>query len=267
MGRYFFLALLFCGLSVPHLAYAGAWTLPKGDGQLISTVVYSNAARAFDADRGAGAVVDFLKTEQSVYLEHGLTSRATVVASGALQDISYIARDGRQQYSGLGTSRIGLRYGLKPRGAWVLSVQPSVVIPAGGESVPDADLGRGGLGGELRMLAGRNIKVLGHDGFIDIQTAFDYRSGDAPEQVMIDGTLGADITPKLQILGQAFAQYTTSGQFGADQVLENDSVRLQGSIVWRYSETSSLQLGAFQTVIGRNTVRQQGVSLGVWQRF
>lgn len=267
MRHFLHVIILIAGSAIPNTAYAGAWTLPKGEGQLISNAVYSNAKRAFDSNRGAGAVVDFLKSEQSVYLEYGLTPRMTVVASGALQDISYIAREGRQQYSGLGTSRLGLRYGLKPRGAWVLSVQPSLVIPAGGESVPDADLGRGGLGGELRLLAGRNIKVGARDGFVDFQTAFDYRSGDAPEQVMIDATLGVEIISKLQVLGQAFAQYTTSGTFGADQVLENDSLRLQGSVVWRYSKKSSLQLGAFQTVLGRNTVRQQGVSLGVWQRF
>ena len=247
--------------------HAGAWSLPKGDGQIISTITYANARRAFDTDRKTGAVVDFLKTDQGVYLEYGLTGRATVVVSGALQDISYISREGPQQYSGLGTSRIGLRYGLKQTGRWVLAVQPSLVIPAGGETVPDADLGRGGLGGELRMLAGRNITIAKRPGFLDVQAAFDYRSGDGPEQASMDVTLGVDIAPKIQIIGQAFAQYTTQGSFGVDQVLENDSLKLQGSIVYKYGKRSALQFGAFSTVIGRNTVQQKGVSIGLWERF
>ena len=248
-------------------AHAGAWTLPKGEGQIISTITHSIARRAFDEGRKSGAVVDFIKTDQGLYIEYGILDRATVVVSGALQDISFISREGPQQFSGLGTSRIGLRYGLQKRGAWVLAMQPSLVIPAGGETVPDADLGQGGLGGELRVLAGRNLTIAKRPGFLDVQAAFDYRSGDAPEQASTDVTLGVDVTPKIQVLGQAFAQYTTQGSFGVDQVLENDSLKLQASIVYKYGKRSALQLGAFSTVIGRNTVQQKGVSIGLWQRF
>lgn len=250
-------------------AYAGAWTLPKGDAQLISTYTYSNAERAFDGDRNAGARVDFVKSEQSLYGEYGLSDKLTLVGSSAIQDISYIARDGPQSFSGFGISRLGLRYKLPDAGQWVRSVQGGLVVPAGGESVPDADLGQGGLGADLRLMAGRNLTVFGRPAFFDAQAYLDYRSGDAPQQLGMDFTIGVDIHPRWQLIGQSFAHYTTSGTFERDEVLENDGLRLQGSLVYRFGKDrkQALQLGVFDTIIGRNTVRQSGLSIGVWQAF
>lgn len=249
-------------------AHAGAWLLPQGEGQVISHFTYSASERAYDASRKVGARVDFKKSEQSVYVEYGLTRRVTVVASGAVQDISYIARDGRERYNGLAPARLGVRAALPSVSKrWILSVQPSLIIPSGGENVPDADLGRGGTGGELRVLAGRNLRVAGRPAFFDAQAAYEYRGSDAPQQASIDLTLGVDITRKVQLMGQVFSQYTTAGRFDADDVLENDSVKLQGSVVYKYGAKSAVQFGVFDTVTGRNTVRQSGVSVGLWQRF
>lgn len=250
-------------------AHAGAWTLPKGDAHLISTYNYANAKRAFDRDRNAGAQVDFVKSEQSLYGEYGLTDKVTLVGTSAIQDISYISRDGPQSFSGFGISRLALRYKLADAGPWVRSVQGGIVIPAGGESVPDADLGQGGLGADLRLMAGRNLTLLGRPAFLDAQSYLDYRSGDAPQQLGVDLTLGVDIHPRWQIIGQSFAQYTTAGTFERDEVLKNDSLRVQGSLVFRFGkdQRQALQVGAFDTVTGRNTVRQSGLSIGLWQTF
>ena len=274
-------------LSHGTVSHAGAWTLPKGEGQIISTVTRSKAANAFDANRKRGARVDFAKLDQAFYLEYGIKDNLTLVASSAVQDIQYISRDGPQAYSGLGTSRLGLRVKLPSTGAWTYAVQPSLVIPDGGETVPDADLGRGGYGGELRVLAGRNLKIFSKAAFLDLQSAIDYRTGEAPEQVSFDATLGIKAAGELQVIGQIFGQYTTQGQFGRDVVLENDSLKLQGSIVYPLGRVSkkrragddeiespkssitrrSLQFGAFQTVLGKNTVKQSGVFVGLWERF
>jgi len=282
----FILTLKLSIITHQAVAFAGAWTLPKGEGQIISTTTRSKAKNAFDVDRSQGARVDFAKLDQAVYIEYGVRENLTLVGSGALQDIRYISRDGLQSYSGLGTSRIGLRYKFTTQGTWVYSIQPSFVIPDGGETVPDADLGRGGYGAEIRVLAGRNLKFFEKPAFLDLQASLDYRTGAAPEQLSFDGTLGVKVMGDVQMIGQAFAQYTTRGQFGPDVVLENDSLKLQTSIVYplrraqkdkqagdddiqpkRSVTKRSLQFGVFQTVWGRSTVKQSGVFVGLWERF
>lgn len=270
MKRCLLATLLWLGLTLGWSApaCAGAWTLKAGEGQVISTLSFSTADQAFDARRKAADPVAFSKTEQSVFLEYGLSSRFTLVASGAVQDITYEARDGLERFSGLAPGRVGVRMSVpSPTKPWVMAVQPSLIIPSGGETVPDADLGQGGTGAELRVLAGRNLTFGGRSGFFDAQAAYEIRDGNEPRQTSLDLTLGVSVTPKLQVLAQGFAQHTTEGLFKTDRVLENDSVKIQGSLVYRYSQKSSVQIGAFTTPLGRNTVKQSGLSVGLWQRF
>jgi len=282
------------GLSASQICWAGAWTLPKGEGLIISGTSINQASLAYDSNSELTTPVDFDKIDSTFYLEYGLTDKITLVGNTALQDVSYTSSQGPQQYSGFATSKLGLRYGITSRSPWVFAVQPSLVIPAGGEAVPDGDLGFGGFGAEMRAVAGRPLNFGGRSGFLNAEAAYDIRSGGAPRQVTADLTIGVNLSGKTQLIGQGFYRHTNDSLFEGDVVLANESLKLQASIVFElpklilkkkkgdYDEAAasektirqnnperrtSLQLGVFQTVAGRNIVREQGVMMTLWNTF
>jgi hypothetical protein len=256
---------MFMGLA--EQAFAGAWTLDRGRTLLISGGIYNSADRAFDGNGQASQSVTFQKVEQRIYLEHGLGSGLTAVVQGALQEVDYTASQGEERFSGFASSKIGLRAGLKPRGNWVLAVQPSLVVPAGGEGIPDGDLGRGGYGIELRALAGRAWRAGNMPGFVDAQLAYERRLKDAPQQIFADLTLGIRPRKNLQIIGQGFYHRTGNFRNRLDPVLQNQSLKLQASLIYDFGPKTSLQIGAFRNVAGRNIVREQGGLLMLWARY
>lgn len=267
---------------------AGAWTQSKGEGLIISGTSFNQANLAFDNEGKLRTPVDFEKIDSTFFAEYGLTNNWTIVGSTALQDISYTSSQGPQRYSGFATSKLGLRYGLKSNSAWVFALQPSLVVPAGGEAVPDGDLGLGGFGAEMRILAGRAINFGTKPGFINAEAAYDARSGGAPRQITADLTLGVNLTEKLQLIGQGFYRHTNDSVFERDVVLANESLKLQGSLVFSLPQIrlfksklgddeaprvdaktgrTSLQIGVFQGVAGKNIVREQGAIITLWNTF
>lgn len=277
-----------CFIASAQLCAAGAWTQPKGDGLVISGTSYNQATLAYDSNGKLSTPVDFQKIDSTFYAEYGLSNRLTVVGNTALQDISYTSSQGPQLYRGLATSKLGVRYGVNSPSPWVLAIQPSLVIPAGGEAVPDGDLGLGGFGAEMRVLAGRPLKFGEKAGFVNMEAAYDARSGGAPRQITADVTMGLNLTEAIQLIGQGFYRHTNGALFERDVILPNESLKLQASIVIElpkirlFKSTSedreadppparsgqaSLQIGVFQGVAGRNIVREQGAMVTLWNTF
>ena len=233
--------------------------------------------------------VEFEKLDSTLYIEYGLTDILTLVGNTTLQDVSFTSSEGPQFFRGFATSKLGLRYGIKTNSRWKLAVQPSLVIPAGGEAVPDGDLGLGGFGGELRLLAGRPLMLGDRPGFVNAEAAYDLRSDGAPRQITADLTLGVKLFEHVQFISQGFYRHTNDALFESDAVLANESLKLQASLVVDLpklrlkkkpagddapeeanidpARRTSLQLGVFQTVAGRNIVREQGVLMTLWNKF
>ncbi len=259
-------ALALCA-SFAQNSQAGAWLQDKGHGLIISSISLNQAEQAYDSTGKLGAVVDFQKQDSAFYLEYGLSDKITLVGSSSLQDVSYIATKGPQHYQGFATSKLGLRYGIKTKSNWHLALQPSLIIPAGGEAIPDGDMGLGGFGGELRGLAGRAFSLGKTPGFFNVESAYDLRSDGAPRQVSTDITLGIRPVPKIELMGQGFYRHTNASMMQDDTVLANESFKLQGSASYSFTAKTSVQLGYFQAVSGKNIVREQGGTLALWTKF
>ena len=90
-----------------HAAQAGAWNLPKGQGEVI--VKYENI-RAEEFYAADGDRVDLPGGRRdivaSVFVEYGLTDRLTLQAKGEWQD----GRDEFLDYQGLGPIELGVRW-------------------------------------------------------------------------------------------------------------------------------------------------------------
>jgi len=258
------IAALIPSMCGAETALAGAWTLPAGEGQIISTTLYDTANRAFDADRDLVDDVFFQKIESSIFVERGLTDRITFVGSTSYQTVNYTAESGPDAFEGLGDISIGLRYNVSSGSDWVLSVQPSFVIDGGGETIPDADLGAGNNSVDLRILYGRSGKFIARPYFLDAQMGTRIRSSGDVTKWYMDLTGGYHVSERLTLISQAFLTNTNGQTLAQDIILPNQSFKVQGSIVVKLRETLSLQVGAFQTLAGKNIVEEKAGFIGIW---
>ncbi len=262
------IAVVLCSLvGLSSYGYCGAWPMPKGKGQVITTTVTDNASRGFDNRWQLTQDVTFSKFETQFFWEHGLSEKITLIGTTAYQDVDFRSREGQEDVQGFGNSSVGLRYQVFAKDRFVGALQLSYIVAGEGENIADADLGRGGNGLEIRGLIGQGFKVFKREAFIDLQSAWIYRARGSPDTFKDDLTVGIIIDKKRQILTQAFYSRTNSQTLGFDRVLANENLKLQASIVFKRSETTSTQLGVFQTVAGRNIVQEKGVFAAVWRRY
>jgi len=251
-------------LFLSALAHAGAWPTAAGQGQVISTTLFDNAKTAYDDDGNLTQQVSFNKSEASVYWEHGLTEKTTLVLQSSFQDIQFTAGVDVVNFSGIGESYIGLRRVFWRNGEWVVSAQAGVIFAGSGEAISDADLGIGKTHYESRFLLGRSFKLAKKDGFVDIQAAYRYRPGNLPDEQRVDATLGWRPQEKFQILAQGF--YT-----GSEEQFEisrpNTRLKLQGSVIYTHNPKTSYQIGLYQTVAGRNIVKETAFFISAWKKY
>ncbi|MCX7900576.1 MAG: hypothetical protein N2444_10965, partial [Methylocystis sp.] len=78
------LLVIFCFLRAdPPPAYAGAWLMPEGKGQVILTTSFAEADKVFNAQGRLVNTPPYSKFEARAYWEHGLVDWLTVVGEGS----------------------------------------------------------------------------------------------------------------------------------------------------------------------------------------
>ena len=256
---------VFIGLCLTSFsAHAGPWPVPVGTGQIINTTLTDRASKAYDGNGDLNLDVEFSKFDTGLFWEHGLSKDVTIVLHSSVQDISFSAGVDKASFQGLGESGVGLRSVLWQNERSVISTQASVIFPSSGETISDADLGFGATNYEMRVLAGRSFKFAQKDGFVDIQAAWRLRPSGNPDEYRLDGTIGWRPKEKIQLLAQGFYAQG-NGKFGIAR--QNSRLKLQTSLVYDKSAKTSYQIGVYQTVAGRNIVKENAVFVGVWQRY
>ncbi len=257
---------LVCNLALlsAQIAKAGAWPVEAGHGQIISTSLFDAASTGYDENGGKRREVDFSKYEEAVFVEQALDEKWTFIFSSALQDVSYTAGIDKVSFSGLGETYIGVRRPVWEQGRSILSAQAGVLIAGSGESISDADLGVGKLSYETRLLAGHSFKFAKRDSFAELQIARRFRTGPYPNDWRLDATLGWQAHRNLQIFTQAF--YTKTAE-SPELNRANTRLKLQGSFVLKRSKKTSWQLGGYETVAGKNSIRERAVFFAIWSRY
>jgi len=116
---------------MPNMAYAGAWNLPPGEGQIITTYNYSQADEAYTDIDFIDSSVEFTKSEVRVFYEHGLTKHVTAVVNAAHQTINFNGLQSSINFSDFDKTEFGLRYEIKRREGLAVSVQASYILGGG----------------------------------------------------------------------------------------------------------------------------------------
>ncbi|PHS27849.1 MAG: hypothetical protein COA84_03575 [Robiginitomaculum sp.] len=239
--------------------------MPKGRGQIISTFTWQGAARGFDRQGNARVDLLFQKYENALFIEYGLTDRWTVIARPALQNVHLRFENTVDAANGLGATELSIRRVLAQKGPWVMSIQAGGFVPGSVENGFDKPLGQKGLDWEVRTLAGRSLQVMGRPGFLDVQAAFRERSLGSSNEIRLDSTFGVDLSRRIQLLGQANIVIGLPSSQPAIRTV--DSIKAQAGLVWFYRPRRGLQVSLSRTFMGRNVVRDTGVTIGFWQKF
>lgn len=261
-------AALACLLLWPAAALAGAWTQEAGKAQLIQTL------GAYESDRflnrsGAGVGIPaYRKQEYQLYGEYGLTGATTL---GAQVSAAQAGQSG-QDASHTGTSRLFVRQRLWQEGGWVISAEPSLLLPApmqeGSQAVA---VGPDVMAGQLRALVGYSPSGWWGSPFVSVEGGYRIREGGTGGQWLADATAGLHLSEKILVMAQAFATVSAdpiplqTPALNPDRRFHLATAQLSG--VYWFRPDLGVQLGASHDLRARNTGEGSAVLIGLWKRW
>jgi len=237
--------------------FAGAWNLPKGEGQVIVKYEPEFSTRAFDQDGDTVALpVDRKDQIVSVWAEYGVHDRVTVLVKTDWQD----SRDEYTDFSGRGLLEIGLRTPLVRTNRAVVAVQASYAHDGNGRNASWAGPGEGEHEGEIRLLAGYGFQA-SRPMFVEGQIARRWRDG-LPDETRLEATMGMDWNDDWSMLWQVYA-----GRVDAESgVAGPEWIKLESGII-RHFDSWSVQGGWRSTFSGREMPAGHGPIVALWKRF
>lgn len=244
-------------------AFAGAWLMPPGHGQIIAGAAFSDTTRAFDAQGRIIPVPSYRKFELGTYMEYGVSDRLTLVVSPSYVRVH--APPPAQSYNGLGETEIAARFGLYRDFPTVVSMQAGFRTP--GASIADStgpvDVRRA-FAVDIRAMIGRACTIATFPSYIDVQLGYRYYAQNQPGEWRLDLTLGTRFAPRLLALFQSFSTFSTAAGGG---YVRYSWHKVAASAVYDLSPEWSVQGGGFFTVTGSNAGRELGPFGTIWYRF
>lgn len=248
--------LILAMLLAATAAHAGAWTLGEGHWQVFTATTESSAAASFDAHGRPDTPTGFSKLLVQNCLEYGVTGYLTLfatpgyamahaqpfaaVSSTSIEAGARLLLDGRD-------GKLSLQGSYKTAGAFDLSVSAN---RASGRQI------------ELRLLYGTSFKLLGRDGFADLQVAQRWITQPRPNETPVDLTLGLWLNKRWMVMAQSF-NIVSAGDAKPPYTYYR-SHKLELSLVQKLSRHWSLQVGAFYSPAGQNALVEHGVQVSLW---
>lgn len=273
MVRYLLVPLVL-SLSAPG-ALAGAWTLERGETHAYVTSSFTYGDHGFDDAGRLVAVPEYRKFTLDATLEYGIRPWLTGIVKGELReerDFGEIWRDtGADIFFDDGTGTPHVLYGERTRSfgdiaggarARLLAGERYAASAQGLVSTGSIDSTGDGAPSqgpyvEARALFGIGGPVWGRHAFLDAQAAYRFRlDAEDSDEAVLDLTVGAHLLPRWMVLAQTFSTYEMDG--------ETHYTKAGGSVVYAFSDTLRIEVGALGTVYGRNAVREIGGKVGFW---
>lgn len=251
----FGVALIFGG-SAP--ARAGAWTQDRGKGQVITTITTSRADESYDSDGTRVGPRKFRKEELTSLVEYGLFNGVTIVVAPSGQFVSDDASGSTVNTRGLSSVDLAARLRLFTRANQVFSLEPHAILPGTIDNPGNALLASNKTDFELRMLYGISGKIMHKPYFVDAEAAYRRRGGAFADEWRADLSAGVSPLPRWQIIAKTSSIVST----------ERFALHKAGaSVVYVLNKRISLEAGTMRAIAGREVVRENAYTGGVWVRF
>ena len=261
MKRVFSGALAACLCAGPALA--DAFNQDEGKGQIIFSQMFSSAGQGYDAAGKLTAASRFQKFETTALVEYGVADWLTAIVKPAFVNWRTSGTPDAS-YTGLGTTEAGVQAQVFKQGAAVFAVQGILRIPGAPDSSNLALQGATRVEQDVRALAGHGFQIAGWSSFVDAQIGYRFRHG-PPSEWRGDFTIGTRPAADWMLLLQSFN--TISRSSSSAVFPSNSSSKLQASVVHDFTRTISGQIGGFETVAGKNALRERGLIAAVWLKF
>lgn len=255
-------------VAVPWLfavqAFAGAWTLPEGTAQIITSMTNSDADKSFDANGNPRQDVTYHKIFFSAYSEYGwkdwLTAVVTPEYASAISAEAGLAEEKANDFAISG----GVRVRLLNEEDNVFSLQ-ATARSAGAFELDTSVNQDPGEDFELRALYGWHFDLFGRAGCIDAEIAQRWATGRRPDETPIDVSLLYDVGWDSQVFLQNFNVISEGSGKPPFSYYRYHKVAL--SVVHPVWRGFSVQFGAFVTPAGQNALQERGLFTAIWARF
>ena len=258
------LALIAAFAVQSSVAFAGAWTMPEGHAQMISSIFVSHAGHSFDDSGNASIGVDYSKYLSQLYIAYGAFDGITVL----LEPEYAIARQGPEGGPDVSAKALAIGGGVQARvlddDYGVLSVE-ALFKSAGAFDTNVSVNKEAGQQFEFRALYGTNFPVFDKTAFADFEVGERVIAGGRPNETPIDLTVGLHITDGLMVLAQNFNVIA-----GGDAELPYSyyrSHKIQLSAVQHLWGHASLQAGIFISPAGQNSLKEEGLTFSFWDEL
>ena len=240
-------------------AYAQAFTQPKGEGRVITSVTWSNSGRAFDDRARSVDIADY--DQLNVYLigEYGATDDLTLLLTPSFRSVQV---RGASDSTGLGYTDVGARHAVARGSNFVVSLQGLVRIPGMTRRDVLAQIGQTDMEYDLRA---QGAVTFGKGSFVNLEGGYRLRAGDPPNAYNIDATVGIRATPKLLLLVNSFNAISDGDGRGVFRRYRYHNA--YAGAAYDVSRRLTLQAGVLGTVAGRNALRERGLFAAAWVRF
>lgn len=248
--------------STIRFCLAGAFTLPEGQGQMITGVGYIEASRSFDGGGKAAVAPVYRKQEGAAYVQYGLTDAVTLIVAPALVHMS--AGSPNVAYTGSSATAIGAEVKLYGTPTQALSIDV-ILEPRLGPDKATPALGEpNGWAGRITLGFAQTFGLCGLPAFVDGGPGAEIRGGGWPNEARFDMALGLRPASQTMFLIQNFFRAAPSAGLLTPATL---ATTMQASVVHDLSPRFAIQLGGLRTLAGRNTAREMGPFAALWMKF
>lgn len=256
-------------LLLPCAAHGAAWTQGRGSWQVISGVIYSDAALSFDNQGRAAAPTLFQRILLQNDVEYGVSNRLTAFVRTETADVR--SQSGTATAVDAVDNAVELGFRLRPsRGPHLLSdydvISVEAMVRTAGAFNFDysANASAAGRAAGVRLLYGAPFKLWHRDGFVNLEAGERWLSRPRPNETVADLTTGLWLDRRWLLLAQNFN--VVSGPARPPYVYFR-SHKLEASLAYRLSRHFTLQGGAFFSPAGQNALDERGLCLSLWSDF
>jgi hypothetical protein len=257
-----FIAFYFIGLIASlSPAKAGPWTLPQGEGLIITGIDLSQADSAYNSAGQEVASPDYTKIRSFLHGEYGLTPSLTGLfdLSGKSEDLE--GPFGRE-FTGLDHARFGLRWKVWERQTYLLSLESQIGIEGDDKTINPFQVDNARPHGDLLAHFGYQRTFFGKPAFSSLAIGWRQSFHGGNSKLLTQNTLGLRPIDNWLILLQSLNNFDFS-----DDVDKQDDQKVSASLVYSFANGFSIQTGGFMTLSGHNTPAEQGLTLALWKRF
>ena len=251
--------LVFLLLSVN--AGAAAWLKKEGESEVDISSDYYFANKSFDNQGSKYSSFYYGKYSTNPYMEYGVTNDMTI-GGGMSLVLAHDPNTGKQQYN---ADDLGLFVRTHLYDGSIFGYQGLVTSAEWGFYLPVKSEGeinqQSGLSPNVKF----NIGYSDKDYFASYGLGYEYWPGEESDRINTSAIFGYNLSDDFTYMLQTFTTNIINENFAISG--NYNLAKLESSILWKYDEVITHQMGISYDLFGKNTGAGYGFLYSVWYKF